>query len=113
MAALRSPWWSVLALLAAAAAARAEPNCNAGVEFHPGGGVRACVLNGHHRLHPGQAGPITCSDGTRLEQYADGKLARCTLLEPVRLEGQDCARGAVVRFTPDGAFARCGPESPG
>lgn len=103
----------LLCLLAGTGALRAEPNCNVGIEFHPSGGVRACVLNGHHRLHTERAGPITCADGTRLEQHADGTLARCTLLEPARLEGQDCARGAVVRFAPDGALARCMHEPAG
>lgn len=103
----------LLTLLAGSGPLRAEPNCNAGVEFHPSGGVRACVLNGHHRLHTERAGPISCADGTRLEQHADGTLARCTLLEPARLEGQDCARGAVVRFAPDGALVRCAQENPG
>jgi hypothetical protein len=113
MMAYRTAVAVLLWLLAGSGPLRAEPNCNVGVEFHPSGGVRACVLNGHHRLHTERAGPITCADGTRVEQHADGTLARCTLLEPARVEGQDCARGAVVRFAPDGALARCAHETPG
>ena len=101
----------VASLLAASGATYAELNCNVGIEFHAAGGVRACLLNGHHRLHTRFAGAITCADATRVEQHPDGVLARCTLFEPARLEGQDCPQGAIVRFAASGAFVRCGREN--
>ncbi len=103
--------WVVLAILAGAA--RADLNCNAGIEFYPQGPVRGCVLNGHHRIHTEHGVAVTCADGRRLEQHADGTLARCTLAQPARLDGQDCAAGSEVEFAADGAMLRCKQNNPG
>ena len=101
----------VLAL--AAGLARAELNCDPGIAFHPGGGVRGCVLNGDHRLYTEGGVAVVCASGAWLEQHPDGTLARCTLRAPAVIEGQPCPAGSEVRFAPDGSLRGCPAAPPG
>jgi hypothetical protein len=90
-----------------AAAARAELNCNVGVEFYPDGGVQACTLNGRHTLHTGAGLVVHCADGARAEQYPDGRLRRCTLALELDADGRRCAPGERVELDAQGRLLRC------
>jgi hypothetical protein len=100
-------WSALVAGLVFAAGVSAELNCNVGVEFHDGGPLRSCVLNGDHHLYTASGEALTCADGTRASLHRDGKLASCTLARPARLEGQDCPAGAQVEFAGDGRLLHC------
>lgn len=96
-----------LAALLCAGDAAAELNCNVGIEFRDDGRLRACVLNGHHRIHTESGVAVTCADGTRLEQHEDGSLQRCTLAAPAVLDARQCAVGSEVEFDRDGRLLHC------
>lgn len=102
----------LLGLLSPLQGARAELNCNVGIEFHDDGRLRSCVLNGDHRLYTESGVALTCADGRRLEHHRDGTLAVCTLASPVNLDGQRCDAGDVVRFDAAGRLLQCKAEAP-
>ena len=62
------------AALFVAASARAELNCNAGIEFHPDGGIKRCNLNGHHTLYTARGERVTCMNGYELRKFPGGRL---------------------------------------
>ena len=100
---------ALVAALALSAPAAAQVNCNVGIDFYPDGGVKGCVLNGHHRIHTVDGSVVVCADGERLEQHPDGRLARCTLREAARLDGAVCPPRSQVRFEVDGRLRECLP----
>ncbi len=109
------PWPRRLAIGLAGAAgllglvppAAAQLNCNVGIEFYPGGAIRRCVLNGHHRLHTARGQALTCADGHAVLLYEDGRLQRCTLQTPFAAGGVTCGAGRVVTLAPDGTMTAC------
>jgi len=113
--------WSVLprtaacvvasAMLVAAGPAGAEFNCNAGVEFHPGGGpLAACTLNGVHVLHTAAGLTVHCADGARAAQYPDGRLRACTLERVLETGAQVCAQRSRAEFDDVGRLRACRPR---
>ena len=90
-----------------AGVARADFNCNVGVDFYESGPLRSCVLNGDHRLYTRSGDVLVCADGKRAWLYRDGVLASCTLAGAARLEGHDCPQGAGVEFAADGHLLQC------
>lgn len=96
-----------LVALLAAAPARAELNCNAGIEFHPEGGIKRCNLNGHHTLHTAKGERLTCMNGHDVVKFPDGRLESCTLLEASSLGGVQCAARSEVELDHDGNLVRC------
>lgn len=97
---------AVVALLWAGSVG-AQLNCNVGIEFRDDGRLRACVLNGHHRIYTESGVAVTCADGARLEQHRDGTLERCTLAAPAVLDDRQCAAGSQVVFGTDGRLLHC------
>jgi len=109
--------WSIALLLASAAvllsglalapeAARAELNCNAGIEWYPDNGIRRCELNGHHTLYTAKGERVTCADGHELSKHHWGRLESCTLAAPESFGGVRCEKGPV-RFDPEGNLVEC------
>lgn len=97
---------AVFAALAAGVAV-AEVNCNVGIEFRDDGRFRACVLNGHHRIHTATGAAVTCADGTRLEHHFDGRLERCTLAVPAVIDDRRCDAGDEAVFDAGGRLLHC------
>lgn len=93
--------------LLASVPARAELNCNVGIEFHPGGGIKSCTLNGHHTLHTVKGDRLTCMDGHELNKYPDGRLESCTILDAQRFGHVECDAQSRVEFDHDGNLVSC------
>lgn len=91
--------------------ASAQLNCNVGVDFYPGGAIRSCTLNGHHRFHTAQ-GPLTCASGHVLVQYENGRLQNCILAQPLISGSLTCEAGSRAEFRPDGTLAGCQASRP-
>ncbi len=83
--------------------ARADYNCNGGVEFHPDGSFRRCVLNGNHRLTLRNGLTLVCANGHDIEDHPEGHVRRCTLAEPLA----QCARGSRVELDAQGTLLDC------
>jgi hypothetical protein len=115
-ASLRAGTWAALLLggaaLGAATPASAQLNCNVGVEFYPGGAIRSCVLNGHHRFYLAGGPAVTCADGHRLVQFPDGRLQSCTLQAPLTTGTLSCQPGSRIEFSPEGSATGCAPPGP-
>ena len=94
--------------LLASAPARAELNCNVGIEFHPGGGIKSCTLNGHHTLHTAKGDRLTCMNGHELIKYPNGRLESCTILESQMFDDVKCDAQGRVEFDHDGNLVSCG-----
>ncbi|MGH7366269.1 MAG: hypothetical protein ACREKQ_15515 [Candidatus Rokuibacteriota bacterium] len=94
-------------LLAPAGPARAQLNCNVGVEFYPGGAIRSCTLNGHHRIHTARGEPLTCASGHAAVLYEDGRLKGCVLARPLTWGPLSCAAGQRLDLGPDGEPTGC------
>jgi hypothetical protein len=103
----------LLALLGPYGHAQAQVNCNVGIEFYPGGAIRSCILNGHHRLHLPGGQILTCADSHPLVQYPDGRVQSCTLHAPLTVGTRTCPAGSRVEFGPDGTLTTCAvPRTP-
>jgi hypothetical protein len=89
--------------------AYAQLNCNAGVEFYPGGAIRRCVLNGEHRLHTAPGQELTCANGHPAVLYENGRLQSCHLARPLTSGSLPCEAGHRVELRPDGTPAGCLP----
>lgn len=106
-------WWSalilgVLGLVASGGRpAYAQLNCNAGVEFYPGGAIRSCVLNGNHRMHTAPGRALTCANGHAAVLSENGRLQSCVLAEPLIAGTLRCEAGARVELRPDGTVTAC------
>lgn len=87
--------------------ASAQLNCDPGVEFYPGGALRRCTLNGHHRLHTARAQALTCASGHPAVLYEDGRLRSCVLAQPLASGAERCEAGSRVELERDGTLARC------
>jgi hypothetical protein len=93
--------------------ARAQLNCDAGIDFYPGGAIRSCTLSGHHRLHTAGGLVVTCASGHRTVLYEDGRLQSCVLARPLTSGPAPCAAGHLLELGPDGAPTACGAMPPG
>jgi hypothetical protein len=100
-------WACLLGLLAGPALA--QLNCNAGVEFHPDGGIKRCQLNGRHQFYTNIGARLVCRDGADAWQYPDGRIRRCTLGETYRSGDARCEAPAVIELSSDGHLLRCEP----
>ena len=89
--------------------AHAQLNCNVGVEFYPGGAIRSCVLNGHHRMHTALGQPLTCANGHPAVLYENGRLRSCLLAQPLTSGPLPCEAGHRVELRPDGTPTGCVP----
>jgi len=92
--------------------ARAQLNCDAGVEFYPGGAIRSCRLNGHHQLHTARGATLTCASGHRAVLYEDGRLQSCVLARPLASGPLSCEAGHRLELGPDGTSTACRSEPP-
>lgn len=100
----------VLASLAAGfvtTTASAQLNCNPGIEFYAEGPIKACNLNGNHRLYTVRGDVVVCADGHPLVQFPDGRLQSCTVAEPSVIAGEHCDAASRVELAPDGALESC------
>lgn len=98
--------WS-LAWILFSPATPAELNCNVGIEFYPGGGVKSCNLNGNHRIYTAQGQPLTCANGHLLVQYPNGELKSCTIAVPLRFDTLHCDALSRVELDRDGRLRKC------
>ncbi|MGH7279322.1 MAG: hypothetical protein ACREJG_11630 [Candidatus Rokuibacteriota bacterium] len=89
--------------------AYAQLNCNVGVGFYPGGALRSCVLNGHHRMHTALGQSLTCANGHTAVLYENGRLQSCLLAQPLTSSSLPCETGSRVEFRPDGTLTGCLP----
>lgn len=87
--------------------ASAQLNCNPGIEFYAEGPIKACTLNGNHRLHTARGDVVVCADGFPLVQFPDGRLRSCTIAEASVIAGVRCETSSRVEIAPDGALERC------
>ena len=85
----------------------AQINCEAGVVFYANGGIKSCVLTGHHQVYTLQGDRLICAHGKIMEQHADGKLKSCTLKEARDFGAQQCPAGAKVEFDGEGRLLAC------
>ncbi len=98
----------LVALLLMALPSAAQLNCNAGVEYYPGGGgIKRCVLNGHHTLYTAKGLKVTCADGKALTQYRDGAVKSCEIDSSHSFDSTQCEPQSEVTFEPDGRFRAC------
>jgi hypothetical protein len=88
-------------------AATAQLNCNPGIEFYAEGPIKACNLNGNHRLYTVRGDVVVCADGHPLVQFPDGRLQSCTVAEPSVIAGERCEASSRVELAPDGALESC------
>lgn len=72
-----------------------------------GGKVLGCVVTNDVKI-----GPVTCAAGKRVELYADGKLAECTLVKPHAWDGVPCAAGQMAKWARSGKLVECGLDKP-
>lgn len=98
---------SALVLALGAPAAGAQVNCEAGVQFYANGGVKSCVLTGHHQFYTRRGSRLLCAHGKTLEQHVDGKLKSCILKDTRKVDGRDCAAGAKIEFDTRGRLLAC------
>lgn len=95
-------------LLVLALPSSAQLNCNVGVEYYPdGGGIKRCVLNGHHTLYTAKGHKVTCADGKSLTQYSDGSVQSCSIEAAHIFDGVRCEAPNEVVFEPDGRLRQC------
>ena len=94
-------------VLAPPGLARAQLNCDVGVDFYPGGAVRSCTLNGHHRIQTARGEPLTCASGHTAVLYEDGRLKSCVLARPVAWRALSCETGHRLELGPDGEPTGC------
>jgi len=87
--------------------ASAQLNCNPGIEFYAEGPIKACNLNGNHRLYTVRGDVVVCADGYPLVQFLDGRLQSCTVAEPSVIAGERCDASSRVELAPDGALESC------
>jgi|GEM_PF-2023039 len=85
----------------------AQLNCDVGVEFYPGGPIRSCTLNGHHRIHTARGEPLTCASGHTAVLYEDGRLKSCVLAQPLTWGPLPCGAGHRLEIGPDGEPTAC------
>jgi hypothetical protein len=88
-------------------AATAQLNCNPGIEFYAEGPIKACNLNGNHRLYTVRGDVVVCADGHPLVQFPDGRLQSCTVAEPSVIAGERCDASSRVVLASDGALESC------
>jgi hypothetical protein len=95
-------------LLILAPLSSAQLNCNVGVEYYPdGGGIKRCVLNGHHNLYTAAGLKVTCADGKAITQYPDGALKSCGIERSHTFDSVRCEPPSEVTFEPDGRLRTC------
>ncbi len=95
-------------LLVLALPSNAQLNCNVGVEYYPdGGGIKRCVLNGHHTLYTAKGHKVTCADGKALTQYPDGAVQSCSIERSHTFDSVRCDPSSKVVFEPDGRLRAC------
>ncbi len=95
-------------LLILAPISNAQLNCNVGVEYYPdGGGIKRCVLNGHHTLYTAAGLKVTCADGKVITQYPDGALQSCGIERSHTFDSVRCEPPSEVTFEPDGRLRKC------
>lgn len=82
-------------------------NCNVGIDFHPQGTIKSCVLNGNHQLWTKQNEPVGCIDGKTITQYANGGLKSCVIAELHAFGDKRCEGPARVEFARDGRLLHC------
>lgn len=100
--------FAVLVAVAASRVAVAELNCNAGIEFYPGGGIKSCNLNGNHQLYTARGQRLVCANGYTLVQYPDGELKSCTISVALTVGATaQCDRLSHVELAADGAVVGC------
>lgn len=87
--------------------ASAQLNCNPGIEFYAEGPIKACNLNGNHRLYTVRGDVVVCADGYPLVQFPDGRLQSCTVAEPSVIAGEHCDASSRVELALDGALESC------
>jgi len=109
--------WRVLAVvvtlvLAAPGPARAQLNCEVGVEFYPGGAIRSCTLSGHHHIHTARGDPLTCASGHVAVLYEDGRLKSCVLARRLTWGSLSCEAGRRLELDPDGEPTGCPGAAP-
>lgn len=100
----------VLFLVCLTTVAEAQINCEGGVEFYPNGGIKSCVLTGHHQVYTQQSIRVICANGTTMAQHPDGKLKNCVLKEAQKIESHQCAAGANAEFDGQGHLVNCRPS---
>lgn len=97
-----------LGVLVLALPSSAQLNCNVGVEYYPdGGGIKRCVLNGHHTLYTARGHKVTCADGKALTQYPDGAVQSCSIETSHTFDSVRCEPPSEVAFEPDGRLRTC------
>ena len=101
------PVVALLLLSLAAPDVAAQVDCEAGVHFYANGGVKSCVLTGHHQIYTHQGVRLICAHGKILEQHPDGKLKSCTLKEAQKFGSRQCPAGAKVEFDTEGRLLAC------
>ncbi len=117
MGSVKPAGWSVAiaafaGLIFLAPSSHAQLNCNVGVEYYPdGGGIKRCVLNGHHTLYTAKGLKVTCADGKALTQYPDGSVQSCSIEKSHTFDHVRCEAPSEVAFEPDGGFRACGHAS--
>ena len=99
-----------IGLWSAGAAVEAQINCEAGVEFYSNGGIKSCVLTGHHQVYTSQGTRIICTHGKTMALHPDGKLKNCILKEAQSIDTQKCSAGAIVEFDGKGRLLNCRPS---
>lgn len=93
-------------LIASNRIAVAELNCNAGIEFYPGG-FKSCNLNGNHPIYSAQGLALTCADGYVLVQYPDGELKSCTIGIAHSFDSVRCDGPSRIELGPSGGLRKC------
>ena len=86
---------------------QAELNCNVGIEFHSGGSIKQCVLNGFHTFHTHKGIRLRCADAKILEQYEKGALKSCTTADDLEVPNLICKAGSRVLFSESGDVTAC------
>lgn len=113
MGSVKTAGWSApiaafAGLLFLVPSSHAQLNCNVGVEYYPdGGGIKRCVLNGHHALYTAKGLKVTCADGKALTQYPDGSVKSCSIEKSHTFDHVRCEAPSEVAFEPDGGFRSC------
>ncbi len=99
----------ILSLMSLSSSVHAQINCEGGVEFYPNGGIKSCVLTGHHQVYTQIGTRVICANGKTMAQHPDGKLKACVLKETQSIESQQCDAGASVEFDTKGHLMNCRP----
>lgn len=90
-----------------APAASAQRNCNVGVEYYPGGGLKQCNLNGDHTLYTAKGLRVTCKNGKNLVQHPNGAVESCSIGKNHTFGEVRCSAPARVEFEADGSLRSC------